>query len=234
MPFDMEISEDNYDDSAFAQKLCSEELANMLPDDDIKSFIDIGAGTGFAAMEVIKRFPIAEAALLDKSIKMLEVAKKKIPDATIINADAEVFDFMAAYFDLAIANLSMQWFKDCKSFLHKVVRHTKYFAFSLPLSNSFNEYYYIFRTIRIPFIRLYNQEEILSMLPSDVQIISRKNITVTKHYPNAIEATRHFKKIGATMPVDAEIQSKISAILKSYKSPIILNYDLFLCVCKST
>ena len=234
MPFDALTSAVNYDKNAFAQKRCAKELVKMLPNENIKSFIDIGAGTGLAAMEVIKRFPIAEAALLDKSIKMLEVAKEKIPDATIINADAEVFDFSAQNFDLAIANLSMQWFKDCKSFLHKVVRHTQYYAFSLPLNNSFEKYYSIFKNINLPFIRFYNIDEILAMLPSNTDIISTRNITETKKYPTAIEATRHFKNIGATMPVDAKIQSKISAILKSYKSPITLNYNLFLCVCKST
>ncbi|MBQ9335616.1 MAG: methyltransferase domain-containing protein [Alphaproteobacteria bacterium] len=234
MPFDTVTSVTNYDKNAFAQKRCTKELVKMLPNENIKSIIDIGAGTGLATIEVIKKFPNSEVVLLDKSPQMLESAKTKIPDAAIINADAEVFDFTSQNFDLAIANLSMQWFKDCRSFLHKVVKYTKYFAFSLPLSNSFNEYYSIFKNINLPLIRFYTIDEILAMLPSNTDIISTRNITETKKYPTAIEATRHFKNIGATMPVDATIQSKISAILKSYKSPIMLNYDLFLCVLKGT
>lgn len=230
MPFDTAISALNYDEYAFAQKFSAKELVRLLPNDNIASVIDIGAGTGFVALEAQKRFPYAKLTLLDRSRGMLRIAKSKIPDATIINTDAETFDFAIQNFDMAIANLSVQWFKDFEAFLKKILEHAKYFAFSIPLNDSFADYMDIFNGIKMPRINLYTYREILHIVRSNAEIVTAKQFIVTKTYPNAIEATRHFRNIGATSPINTDTQSKISAILKSHKAPITLNYDMFLCV----
>lgn len=222
----------SYDEEAFAQQLCAEELVEMLSYGDISSFIDIGAGTGFASIEVLKKFPEAKPTLLDISLKMLKVAQSKISNATIISADAERFDFATCNFDLAIANLSVQWFKDFETFLKKILPVTKYFAFSIPLTGSFVEYKSIFKNIELPSLRLYSESEILDIILRNADVKMTKRFTVNKTYATALEATRHFKNIGATMPLDARTQSKISVILKSYKAPVSLSYDLLLCLVK--
>ena len=230
MPFDTAIAALNYDEHAFAQKHSAKELVEMLPNDNFASFVDIGAGTGFATVEVKKRFPSAEVTLIDSSSKMLQIAKAKVPDATIINTDAEIFDFASLYFDLAIANLSVQWFKNFELFLEKILAHAKYFAFSVPLKSSFADYMDIFKDVDIPRMNLYTQNEVLHIIRSSAEIVTAKQLMIAKTYPNAIEACRHFRNIGATIPINTATQSKISAILKSHKSPITLRYDLFLCV----
>ena len=230
MPFDSTISALNYDTHAFAQKRSAKELVKMLPKENIASFVDIGAGTGFVALEVQKRFPEAKITLLDRSDKMLRIAKSKIPDATIVNCDAENFDFAPQNFDLAIANLSVQWFKDFELFLKKILNYAKYFAFSVPLKGSFAEYMDIFNDVKIPHLHFYTQNEILHIVRANAEIVTTKRLLMTKTYPNVIEATRHFRNIGATMPITTETQSKISAVLKSHKAPITLCYDLFLCM----
>ncbi len=142
MPFDTPIAALNYDSEAFAQRRCAEELAKMLPEIGISSFIDIGAGTGLVATEVIKKFPKAKTTLIDISPTMLKIAHSKFPNAEIIIADAEKYSFMPQ--ELAIANLSIQWFTNFEAFLHKMLTYNKYFAFSLPLKGSFKEYLDIF------------------------------------------------------------------------------------------
>ena len=79
-------------------------------------------------------------------------------------------------------------------------------------------------------MNLYSQSEILHIVRRNAEIVTAKQFIITKTYPNAIEASRHFRNIGATLPINAKTQSKVSAILKSYKSPIKIRYDLFLCV----
>ena len=230
MPFDSTIATLNYDKHAFAQKRSAKELVEMLPNENIASFIDIGAGTGMATVGVQKRFPYAKVTLLDRSREMLKIAQSKIPRASIIYVDAEIFDFSSKNFDLAIANLSVQWFKNFELFLEKILTSTKYFAFSVPLKGSFAEYTDIFKDIEIPHMNLYTQNELMHILRDNAEIITTKQIMITKTYPNVMEATRHFRNIGATMPINTAIQSKISAVLKSHKSPITVCYDLFLCV----
>lgn len=234
MPFDTAISALNYDKYAFAQKRSAKELVGLLPDEQIASVIDIGAGTGLATLEVQKKFPDANLTLLDRSHGMLQIAQSKISRATIIAADAETFDFASQNFDIALANLSVQWFKDFELFLKKISAHVKYFAFSVPLKGSFADYMDIFKTIEALRMNLYSQSEILHIVRRNAEIVTAKQFIITKTYPNAIEASRHFRNIGATLPINAKTQSKVSAILKSYKSPIKLRYDLFLCVTRRT
>ena len=230
MSFDSTTAALNYDKHAFAQKRSARELVEMLPNEHIASFIDIGAGTGIATIEVQKRFPDATVTLLDRSREMLKIANSKIPRANIISADAEMFDFSYKNFDLAIANLSVQWFKNFELFLEKILTRTKYFAFSVPLKGSFDEYTDIFKDIEIPHMNLYTQNELMHILRDNAEIITTKQIMITKTYPNAMDATRHFRNIGATMPINTAMQSKISAVLKSHKSPITVCYEVFLCV----
>ena len=223
----------SYDESAFAQKQCAEELVKMLPNENIASFIDIGAGTGFASVAVLKKFPNARAVLLDKSAKMLEIAKTKIPCATTIIADAEVFEFSTYNFDLAIANLSLQWFKDLGTFMTKVSSHAKYFAFSIPLKGSFKEYFDVFRNVKYPDIKLYTESAILDIIQQNAKVVSAKRCIINETYPNAIEAARHFRNIGAITTVNQQIQSKIAARLKAHQTPVTISYDMFLCLLKS-
>lgn len=228
MPFDISIAALNYDSEAFAQRRCAEELAQMLLEIGISSFIDIGAGTGLAATEVIKKFPKAKSTLIDISPTMLKIARSKFPNAEIISADVEKYSFIPK--KLAIANLSIQWFKNFEAFLRKILTYHKYFAFSVPIKGSFKEYLDVFKNIELPGIKLYSEDEILDIVQRNAEIVSTKRLIITQTYQNAIEATRHFKNIGATMQIDAQTQSKISAILKSHKTSIVLLYDLFLCV----
>ena len=53
--------------------------------------------------------------------KLIKIAQSKIPRASIIYVDAEIFDFSSKNFDLAIANLSVQWFKNFELFLEKIL-----------------------------------------------------------------------------------------------------------------
>lgn len=232
MPFDTAISALNYDEHAFAQKRSAKELVTMLPNENIASFIDIGAGTGVVTLEAQKKFPGAKVTLIDRSPNMLQIAQSKISEATIINADAETFNFASQNFDLAIANLSIQWFKDFELFLKKILTYTKYFAFSVPLKGSFAEYVDIFKDTELPRLNLYTQSEILRIIMDNAKIVTTKRLVIPKTYPNAIEVARHFRNIGAIMPINTKTQSKISAVLKSHKLPIALRYDLFLCVAR--
>ena len=215
-----------YDQNAFAQKKCAVELVKMLPITNIASFIDIGCGTGFASIEVLKRFQNAQCTMLDISDKMLSIAKNKIPNAETITANAENFNFSNLSFNLAISNLSIQWFNNIFGFIPKILKCVNYFAFSIPIYGSFDEFYRIFDKIDIPKLKLFSLKDLLQNLP---QLFDYKTISISKTFPNAIEATRHFSSIGATFKTNQMTQSKIANIIKSHNKPVTINYEILLC-----
>ena len=219
-----------YDENAFAQQKCAVELVQMLPRTNIESFIDIGCGTGFASIEVMKLFKNARCTMLDISDNMLSTAKSKIPHADTIKANAENFDFSNLSFNLAISNLSIQWFNNIFDFIAKILKCVNYFAFSIPIYGSFDDFYRIFDKIYIPKLKLYKPNEILQKLP---YLCDYKIISISKTFSNAIEATRHFKNIGAAFETNQTTQSKIVNIIKSHKKPVRVNYEIMLCMITS-
>ena len=224
-----------YEQNADIQKDSAKKLVSLIPNNlDIESFIDIGSGTGFASLELLKVFPIAKVALLDVSKEMLELASTKIPQATVFNADAETFDFKKYKFDMAIANLSIHWFKSFKQSVTNIINSSKYFAFSIPLDKSFLEYENIFLKSNhpSPTFKYHSYEDILKFISEEASIIACDHFVVRKDFPNAISAAKHFKDIGANVSSSSLNQSRVAMILKNHKTPLAITYDLFLCVLK--
>lgn len=227
----------NYDRYADVQRRCAEKLvALLLPSGiEVHSFIDIGAGTGFATLELLKIFPKAKATLLDVSPRMLDVARSKVPASIPVLANAEIFDFSGCGFDLAVANLSAQWFHDFAKFLQRLVAGCRYFLFSIPLRGSFAEYTSAFAEngVELPALGYYEETELVDTLRDTWNIRAFQRVVFKKSFSNLISAARHFKNIGANF-VDATerggfAQSKISAILRTEQAPITLTYDVLLC-----
>lgn len=227
----------NYEKNADIQKNCAKALVKLLPNNiDIKSFIDIGAGTGFASIELLKIFKNAKITLLDISDKMLKIAKLNIPDARIINFNAEHFSFKKNNFDFAVSNLSCQWFVDFEKFFKNIMNGCRYFLFSTIGEKSFDEYKKIFeeRGLNSPtFPYDFNKPSLYDITKNIAKIISYKEVVFEKHFLNAISVAKYFKGIGANLSSGKIEQSKIVSILKSYKKPITLRYNIILCFIES-
>ena len=80
--------------------------------------LDVGTGTGDAAIEIARRWPGADVLGVDLSAAMIEEARRKAPELRFEVGDARRLDVPDAAFDLAAMNNSIPFFAE----LGRVVR----------------------------------------------------------------------------------------------------------------
>lgn len=103
-----------YDAAAWLQAMVREELLSRLtllpaPPRDV---LDLGAGTGAAALAMKRRFRRASVTAVDIAAPMLNVARRHSRfwrPIRCIEADARALPFEAGSFDLVFSNLMLQW-----------------------------------------------------------------------------------------------------------------------------
>jgi malonyl-CoA O-methyltransferase len=78
-----------------------------------ESIFEIGCGTGYYTRLLRERYGTARLKACDISARMIEVARKKLPDEAIefLVADAETL-ILNERFDLVTSNAALQWFED--------------------------------------------------------------------------------------------------------------------------
>lgn len=213
-----EKSANTYDSVADIQKFSSQDLVNLINLEKVSSIIDIGCGTGNTSLALYTKYQNAKYTFCDISEKMLRLAKEKFPcEADTICCDAENYIF-PQYYDLAISNLSLQWFDSPCAFIQKVKKISKSFALSTLINSSFEKYRSYFD---IPPKFEYPSIEQLTQ-------ITGKNYTIKKYcveFCNFYELTKYFIKLGAY--AKGKEQPKIKS---KYDGKIILDYEIFLCV----
>lgn len=213
-----EKSASTYDSVADVQKSSSQDLVDLIKLEKVSSIIDIGCGTGNTSLALYQRYPSAKYTFCDISEKMLQLAKEKFPcDVDIICCDAENYIFPRNY-DLAISNLSLQWFDSPCAFIQKVKKIFKSFAFSTLVNSSFEKYRSCFD---VPPKFEYPSIEQLAKITGENYVIKRYCI----EFCNSYELTKYFIKLGAY--ARGKEQPKIKS---KYEGKIILDYEIFLCV----
>lgn len=213
-----EKSASSYDSVADVQKASSQDLVNLINIDGISSIIDIGCGTGNTSLALYQKYPNAEYTFCDISKKMLSVATKKFPCKTnTIYCDAENYIFPQKY-DLAVSNLSMQWFCSPCDFIRKSKEFFKTFAFSILTSSSFEKYRNCFD---IPPKFEYPSIEQLAEITGKNYFIKKYNV----EFCNFFKLTKYFIKLGAQTKFDNSPRIK-----PRFKDKIILDYEVFLCI----
>lgn len=104
----------SYDAHAWLQTLAREELLSRL--DLLRAppaaVLDLGAGTGLAAIEIKRRFRGATVTATDIAAPMLDLARRRSRwwrPIRCVQADARALPFPDASFDLVFSNLMLQW-----------------------------------------------------------------------------------------------------------------------------
>jgi malonyl-CoA O-methyltransferase len=120
----------SYDAAAWLQAAARNELLSRL--DLLRAppaaVLDLGAGTGLAAIEIKRRFRRAAVTAADIAAPMLEVAQSRSRfwrPIRCVQADARELPFEDASFDLVFSNLMLQWLVPPDSALSEISRVLK-------------------------------------------------------------------------------------------------------------
>lgn len=211
-------SANTYDSVADVQKASSLDLVKLINFKEVSSVIDIGCGTGNTSLALYEKYPDAEYTLCDISEKMLAVAVEKFPCKVNTSCcDAENYEFPRRY-DLAISNLSMQWFCSPCDFIRRTGKIFKSFAFSILTNSSFKKYREYFE---IPPVFDYPSVEQLTQITGKRYTLKKYNV----EFENFFELTRYFIRLGAYAKF-----SNATRLRPNNENKIILDYEVFFCV----
>ena len=87
------------------------DLLAQVPLVSARKVVDVGCGPGNSTALLVGRYPAAEIAGIDSSPAMLEEARRALPDALFIEADANIW-LPDPDTDLVFANATYHWIPD--------------------------------------------------------------------------------------------------------------------------
>jgi malonyl-CoA O-methyltransferase len=112
-------SSSTYDQHAVIQKQMAHRLLQTLNRyrQPIRRICEIGCGTGYLTNLLIQMYPVAELTAVDIAPKMIETARRKIPNPNIhwyISDAEDVHSYLSGKYDLIISNATVQWLSNPK------------------------------------------------------------------------------------------------------------------------
>lgn len=199
----------SYDEHAALQRHVVDHLADSLDvmTLDPRAVLDIGAGTGYCAQTLAKRYPRAQTILADFAPAMLRTARDKAPRwrsrRAYVCAEAEQLPFADRSFDLVFSSLTFQWCNDLDRVFEECVRVLRpdgLFIFSslgpdtlYELRESWSAVDDAPRVNR--FIDMHDVGDALVRARFSAPVIECDRITVT--YPDVYAVMRDLRGIGA-------------------------------------
>lgn len=225
-----------YDRAAIIQEKTSENLVNLLNKNilnkDLFSVLDIGCGTGITSIKLIEKMnTIENITLLDLSKSMIEKAmKKKLLNKTkYIIGDAEqlLFD---TYYQIAISNLSAQWFLNLEKFIEKTEYFCNIFAFSTLLHGTFQKYKELFldNNLTSPTFEYLKANDVLKICNTKSRLIDYEIKSYAITFDSMISVAKYFKMLGVNINSSKDNDQKNNLLaLRTYTNEITLNYEVF-------
>lgn len=219
-----------YDANASAQQLIVDKLADMLPVEacsDIRSMLEIGAGSGMLSRRLAEILPeLEEATFLDLyPLPRFDIAARE----SYVEADAEkwMMEAESESFDLIASANTMQWFADPDSFFRhsaRVLRSGGYFLCSTFLKGNLKEL-----DTKRPSPLLYRTaEELLAMLSRHFDEVLTSATPITLTFPTRRDLLLHLKLTGvgggapSSLPYRSETSSQFTP-----ENPLTLTYTPF-------
>ncbi len=114
-----------YDGLAVLQRQIGERLLGHLPEaSDSGWMVDVGAGTGWCAQQLARRYPDRPLLVLDIAEGMLQQARMRCfpGQASFVAGDAEMLPLASGSAGLLISNLALQWCLDPLGALTEMAR----------------------------------------------------------------------------------------------------------------
>lgn len=104
-----------YDDVARYNREAAQRLVRALPARPYRRLLDVGCGTGFAALAMVERFALTAITGVDVSSQMIARMREKLAAHPDVEADLHVADVLAmpvgdAEYDCVLASMALHWF----------------------------------------------------------------------------------------------------------------------------
>jgi trans-aconitate 2-methyltransferase len=97
------------------------DLVAAIPNQMIRTAVDIGCGPGNSTEVLLGRYPGASITGMDSSDDMIEAARKRLPDVQFALADISAWNDPGPY-DVILANAVLQWVPDHASLFPALVQ----------------------------------------------------------------------------------------------------------------
>jgi malonyl-CoA O-methyltransferase len=188
-----------YDQHASIQEEVAKRLVRWAePVASPEAILDLGCGTGFVAVAVRQRWPQVKITGLDLAPTMLGQMRRKLPDLTLINADATQAE-LTPHFDLIFSSMALHWMPRPRNILKRWqygLRPRGTLVVALLTDGSFDEWRSLCRRLNV-------SDGLWPMPPTDFadglfKKASHEDITMT--YPSARHFLHSLKATGAATP----------------------------------
>lgn len=163
----------------------------------IQKIIDLGCGTGVTTEKLALAFHHQKFYAIDIADQLLEQAKSRlVPLGICVSAaDFEEYNSSGQVFDLAFANMALQWSNNLSALftrIYSILENNGLLAFSLPLVGTLTE------LSDFAINHFFSHQQITAFL----QQAGYKNIdfschTLTPHFDSLYSAVRSLKAVGA-------------------------------------
>ncbi|MFH1622324.1 MAG: methyltransferase domain-containing protein [Candidatus Omnitrophota bacterium] len=197
---------ESYDELSVIQKEIADELLLSIKIlNSTQRILDIGIGTGYLTKKIQSSNPNLQMYGLDLALGMLNKARQRIPNLSLIQADANYLPFEGPLFDLIVSNLTYQWVSNLEHAFKKVrgiLRKNGRCYFSIFTENTLKELRQVISESRIP------KSDPLAYLPDKFRVkdlfekigfkVTQINFKIKKqYYSNLLELLNWLKLIGA-------------------------------------
>lgn len=191
------------------------------------SALDVGSGTGLVAAALHERWPDAAITAMDSSVSMLREARRKFPQLSILQGDAQTAA-IDQKFDAIFSSMALHWLPDPAGALRKwqgwLKPGGKLFV-ALPFEGSFHEWKNLCRRNGV--------EDGLWILPPGDFAGDRALRTMHKdfvqHFPAALDFLQSIKSTGAATARPGHSPVRTSAmrrILNASPRPMPATYRI--------
>lgn len=195
----------SYDAHAPLQQQVGYDLLDLLTSykpPKTQRIMDLGCGTGYFSLSLQQLFPSASLLMCDLALGMLQHSQQHDLKADYVCADAECLPFQAQCCDVIFSSLAIQWCANTKALWHELARITNDQGLIVVSTLGWQSLYELKQAWQqvdnyTHVNRFLSLDELLSPLPSSLEIVACQTQNYVMRYQHLRELTQSLKGIGA-------------------------------------